>query len=106
MSRAWWMSARGSAASTTRSAASPGAIVPRAASIPIARAPFRVAYHVTFLARERVRVAATDFSRIREYTEDANRTLAPSIEDGACSRGTPLANGQYLCADLRAAGPR
>jgi hypothetical protein len=74
-----------------------------------AQAPFRVAYHVTFLANERVRVAATDFSRIREYSNEADRTGAPSIEDGACPQGTRLANGQYLCpnqAELRALAGR
>jgi hypothetical protein len=58
---------------------------------------FRSAYHVTFLARERVRLAATDFSRIRAYTEEVERTMGPSIEDAPCDGGTRLANGQYLC---------
>jgi hypothetical protein len=62
-----------------------------------ARMLFRSAYHVTFLARERVRLAATDFSRIRAYTEEVERTQGPSIEDAACDGGTRLANGQYLC---------
>ena len=62
-----------------------------------ARAPFRAAYHVTFLAGERVRTAATDFTRIRAYTEEAARTAAPTISDTACAQGTPLNNGQYLC---------
>ena len=62
-----------------------------------ARAPFRAAYHVTFLAGERVRIAATDFTRIRAYTEEAARSGAPTISDTSCRQGTPLNNGQYLC---------
>jgi len=62
-----------------------------------ARAPFRAAYHVTFLAGERVRIAATDFTRIRAYTEEAARSGAPTLSDTSCRQGTPLNNGQYLC---------
>jgi hypothetical protein len=62
-----------------------------------AKAPLRTAYHVTFLAAERVRIAATDFSRIRTYAEEADRTLAPSISDLPCERGTALTGGHYLC---------
>lgn len=62
-----------------------------------ARAPFRAAYHVTFLADERVRVAASEFPRIRAYNEEAARTFAPSIVDLPCEGGVMLANGQHLC---------
>jgi hypothetical protein len=65
-----------------------------------ARMLFRSAYHVTFLARERVRLAATDYSRIRAYTEEVERTMGPSVEDAPCEGGSHLANGQYLCPRL------
>jgi hypothetical protein len=68
-----------------------------------ARAPYRTAYHVTFLAGERVRVAATDFSRIRAYADEVERTFGPSISGTACEQGTALANGQYLCPQLHTA---
>jgi hypothetical protein len=62
-----------------------------------ARAAFRHAYHVTFLAQERVRVAATTFSRIRAYDEEADRVRAPMIEDQPCAGGERLPSGQFLC---------
>jgi hypothetical protein len=63
-----------------------------------ARARFRTAYHVTFLARERVRVDAADFSRIHAYAEEFDRSAAPTIADSPCPGGEPLPGGQYLCA--------
>jgi hypothetical protein len=66
--------------------------------IPIARSSFRNAYHVTFLAQERVRVAATNYSRIRAYADEADRAQAPTIADEPCSGGEPLPSGQFLCA--------
>lgn len=72
-----------------------------------AQARFRTAYHVTFLAQERVRVAATDFSRIHAYAEEAARTMAPTIADGPCPGGTPLPGGPFLCPDVHtSAGDR
>ena len=62
-----------------------------------ARAAFRTAYHVTFLARERVRVAAIDYPRIRVYDEEATRSGAPTIADRPCEGGEPLPSGQFLC---------
>ena len=62
-----------------------------------AQAPFRTAYHVTFLAQERVRVAATDVSRIHAYVVEVGRTFGPTIADGACAGGEPLPSGQFLC---------
>ena len=41
--------------------------------IEVAWSPFRTAYHVTFLASERVRVSASDFSRIRAYATISQR---------------------------------
>jgi hypothetical protein len=71
-----------------------------ARGVTVARAPFRTAYHVTFLARERVRIDATDFSRIRAYTGEAVRTNAPTIADGPCADGWPLPSGQFVCPSL------
>lgn len=65
--------------------------------VTIARAPFRTAYHVTFLARERVRIAAQDYPRIRAYDEEAARSNAPTIADRPCPDGAELAGGQFLC---------
>jgi hypothetical protein len=62
-----------------------------------ARAPFRTAYHVTFLSRERVRIDAPDYRRIRVYALEADRVHAPTIEDRTCPAGTPLPSGQFLC---------
>lgn len=62
-----------------------------------ARAPFRTAYHVTFLAREKVRIAATDYPRIRAYDEEAARSGAPTVSDRPCPGGTDLPGGLFLC---------
>jgi hypothetical protein len=62
-----------------------------------ARSAYRVAYHVTFLAQERVRVAAIDYSRIRAYVEEADRVNAPTLSDLSCDGGEPLPSGQFLC---------
>ena len=66
--------------------------------VPVARSSFRTAYHVTFLAQERVRVAATNYSRIRAYADEADRARAPTIADEPCPGGEPLPSGQFLCA--------
>jgi hypothetical protein len=68
-----------------------------ARGVEIARAPFRTAYHVTFLAREKVRVAATDYPRIRAYDEEAARSAAPTIADRPCPDGSDLPGGLFLC---------
>ena len=71
-----------------------------------ARAAFRTAYHVTFLAQERVRVAANDYPRIRAYDEEAARRGAPTIADRPCAGGEPLPGGQFLCPMADAAAGR
>jgi hypothetical protein len=63
-----------------------------------ARSAFPIAYHVTFLAQERVRVDAVNYSRIRAYAEEANRVHAPLIADRPCAGGAPLPGGRFLCA--------
>jgi hypothetical protein len=65
--------------------------------VTLAFAQFRTAYHTTFLARERVRIAATDFSRIRAYVEAATAAQAPTLSESPCDRGQPLTPGLYLC---------
>jgi hypothetical protein len=63
-----------------------------------ARSAFPIAYHVTFLAQERVRVDAVNYSRIRAYAEEAKRVHAPMIADRPCPGGAPLPGGRFLCA--------
>lgn len=58
---------------------------------------FRFAYHTTFLARERVRLSATDFMRIRAYADEAAAVDAPTLSENACANGTPLSGGVFLC---------
>ncbi len=69
------------------------------AGVPVARAGYWVAYELTFLTGERVRVASTDFVRISEYQRLADEagTSAPLISDRPCAGGRPM--GQwFLCA--------
>jgi hypothetical protein len=68
----------------------------------VARSRYGTAYHVTFLALERVRVTPTSYVRIRAYEDEANRANAPTIADEPCAGGEPLPSGQFLCA---AGGP-
>ncbi len=65
--------------------------------VPVAWSAFRVAYHVTFLARERVRVSADDFIRIRAYADEAAAAGAPTISDRPCGDGEVLVPGVHLC---------
>jgi hypothetical protein len=67
--------------------------------ITIARAQFRNAYHTTFLAGERVRVAATDFVRIQAYAEEAARTGAPTLTETPCEGSEALVPGMFLCPE-------
>jgi len=65
--------------------------------VTLAFAQFRTAYHTTFLARERVRIAATDFSRIHAYVEAATAANAPTLSPSPCEGGHLLTPGLYLC---------
>jgi hypothetical protein len=65
--------------------------------VTISSSRFRNAYHITFLARERVRVSATDFSRIQLYVEEATRLNAPTLAEQPCADGEPLPSGMFLC---------
>lgn len=65
--------------------------------IAVAWSRYGIAYHVTFLARERVRVSANDFSRILAYANEAAKTGAPTITDVPCETGTQLQPGYFLC---------
>jgi hypothetical protein len=58
---------------------------------------YRFAYHVTFLARERVRVSANDYTRIRAYFDEALAGRAPTITTRACPGGEELVPRVYLC---------
>jgi hypothetical protein len=58
---------------------------------------FRNAYHITFLAQERVRVSANDFARIRSYFDEASLAQAPTLAEQPCADGAALAAGMYLC---------
>jgi hypothetical protein len=66
--------------------------------MPAAAAGYWRAYVVTFLARERVRVASTDFVRIQEYQDLFTDRLSESVyvEDRPCPRGEHVAKW-YLC---------
>jgi hypothetical protein len=65
--------------------------------VTIARSLFRTAYHVTFLARERVRLTAEDFVRIQEYQRDAQQPGVPTVTDAPCAGGERVLEGVYLC---------
>lgn len=65
--------------------------------VTVAWSAFRNAYHVTFLSRERVRVSANDFSRIKAYFDEAHLVGAPTIAESPCDGGERLQAGVYLC---------
>lgn len=58
---------------------------------------FRNAYHITFLAQERVRVSANDFTRIRSYADEAGMAQAPTLAEQPCAGGEALPSGIFLC---------
>jgi hypothetical protein len=66
--------------------------------ITVAEAPYWRAYKITFLTRERVKVASTDFVRIEEYQREASQAgpALVRIHEQHCEGGEPLA-GWYLC---------
>jgi hypothetical protein len=64
---------------------------------PISWSRFRNAYHITFLAQERVRVSASDFARIRSYFDEAGTTHAPTLAEQPCADGEALPSGMFLC---------
>jgi len=63
----------------------------------IARSRLRDAYHITFLAQERVRISATDFSRIQAYADEASRTDAPMLSERSCDGGQALHYCWFIC---------
>jgi hypothetical protein len=66
--------------------------------VPVASAGYWRAYVITFVAQERVRVAANDFIRVQEYQDlFAERPgNARVIADRPCPGGESVA-GWYLC---------
>ncbi len=60
-----------------------------ARGITVAEAPFWRAYKTTFMAQERVKVASSDFVRIREYRQlaDAEGDALVRIQDTPCRAG-------------------
>jgi len=68
-----------------------------ARGVTVAWAQVRTAYHTTFLARERIRISANDFIRIKAYADEAQRLGAPTIAEQACDKGTVLVPGLFLC---------
>jgi len=66
--------------------------------IPVVRAPYWTAYELTFLTGERVRAASTDYVRITEYQELAERSRnpVPRLSDAPCPNGRAIATW-YLC---------
>jgi hypothetical protein len=68
-----------------------------ARGIAVAEAPYWRAYEVTFLARERVKVASTDVVRIEEYQRlAASARGIVTIGDAPCPGGERVAI-YYLC---------
>ena len=65
--------------------------------VSISSSRFRNAYHITFLAQERVRVSASDFARIQSYVDEANQAEAPTLAEQPCADGEPLPSGMFLC---------
>ncbi len=65
--------------------------------VPISWSRFRNAYHITFLAQERVRVSANEFARIRSYFDEAKRARAPVLAEQPCADGEALPSGAFLC---------
>jgi hypothetical protein len=61
-----------------------------------ARAGYWVAYELTFLTGERVRVASTDFVRITEYQRLAR--AVPVVTDRPCVTGRPIGRW-FICPD-------
>jgi hypothetical protein len=72
----------------------------------VASSRFRHAYHITFLAQERVRVAANDFSRIRAYFDEAALAQAPTLAERPCADGDALPPACISAADLDAGEQR
>lgn len=68
-----------------------------AKGIRVAWGEFRLAYHLTFLADEQVRVAATDVNRIQEYVNAAHAAPTPTVALTPCISAQELAFGIYLC---------
>jgi hypothetical protein len=57
-----------------------------------------MAYRLTYLSGERVKVGSTDVARISEYQRLAGEAgaAAPLITDQPCARGEPVV-AWYLC---------
>jgi len=68
-----------------------------ARKVPVAWSDFRHAYHITFLADERVRVAAVNGSRVHDYVIAAQTPGTPTIRDTPCRGGQELTINIYLC---------
>jgi hypothetical protein len=70
-----------------------------ARGITITDAPYWRAYKITFLAREQVKVASTDFIRIDEYQRLANAQgdKLRRLSEQPCDGGEEIAAGWYLC---------
>lgn len=67
-----------------------------ARGVTTAWAAFRDAYHISFMTKERVRVSANDYIRIRAYADEAAATGAPTLTERTCENGVPVA-GMRLC---------
>jgi hypothetical protein len=67
--------------------------------VPVASAGYWQAYEITFLARERVRVASRDFVRIQEYQDLFIERMREAlvIQENPCPGGEQIAKW-YLCA--------
>jgi branched-subunit amino acid transport protein AzlD len=73
----------------------------RARDVDVAEAEYWQAYRITFLTRERVRVASRDFVRIDEYqTLMRTRGGVVEVSEEPCPGGEPVA-GLYLCVPRR-----
>ena len=73
---------------------------PTTSSVVVSRSRGRAsrnAYHITFLAQERIRVSAHDFARIRSYFNEAKQAQAPTLAEQPCAGGEALPSGIFLC---------
>ena len=70
-----------------------------ARGVTVTDAPYWRAYKITFLAREHVKVASNDFSRIDEYQRLANAQgdKLRRLSEQPCDGGEGIAAGWYLC---------
>jgi hypothetical protein len=63
------------------------------------RADYWIAYYISFMTRERIIMASTDFVRLRAYSRivDQHAAEAVTISRAACAGGREIVRGVYVC---------